>query len=189
MRSIAHTSLTNRAFIALATIIVMITGLLSTLTLRQELVPQVELPQVAVVATLPGASSEQVHDRIAEPLEQSLQTVDEMEQTSASSMSGVALITVELTYGADASRAANQVDAAINTLAETFPEGTSTQVISGGTGEIPALVVSVYADLETAVLAERIGSIVLPEVENVGGVAQAQVIGGPEQVVQVIPDE
>lgn len=188
MRSIAHISLTNRAFIALATIVVLITGALSMLTLRQELIPQVELPQIAVVATLQGASADQINERVAEPVERSVQTIEDVERTTASSSSGVAIITIELVYGTDAARSANQVDANLNTLSSTFPEGTSTQVISGGTGEIPAAVVSVSADLETSVLAERISSVVMPEVDNITGVAQAQVIGAPERIVQVTPD-
>src|SRR5690625_333825 len=182
-------SLVNRAFIALASVVVVIIGVFAMLTLRQELIPQVDLPQVTVIATAPGASAEQVHERIADPLESSVQTVEDVERTSTSAESGLAMVTIELAYGTDVARSANQVDAQLNQLGDTFPEGTTTQVLSGGTSEIPAAVVSVSADLPTAELAERLNTVVLTDVEDITGVAQAQVIGGPERIVEVTPDE
>src|SRR5690625_7487922 len=88
-------SLVNRAFIALASVVVVIIGVFAMLTLRQELIPQVDLPQVTVIATAPGASAEQVHERIADPLESSVQTVEDVERTSTPAEAGLPLATIQ----------------------------------------------------------------------------------------------
>src|SRR5699024_8072340 len=69
MHRLAALSLSNRAFIALVCIAVAILGVMSMSTLRQELIPSVTLPQIQVVTTSPGSSTEQVKDRISTPVE------------------------------------------------------------------------------------------------------------------------
>src|SRR5690625_1368972 len=80
-------SMKNRAFIALVTIVIMVLGLLSLNMLRRELIPPVELPAVAITATNPGASSEQMAEQVAEPIERQLSTVDNAVSTTATSSS------------------------------------------------------------------------------------------------------
>ena len=60
MHRLATVSLNNRAFIALVCVVVAIVGAMSMTLLRQELIPSVSLPQIQVITTSPGASSEQV---------------------------------------------------------------------------------------------------------------------------------
>ena len=47
-------------------------------SMRQELIPQVELPAVSVVAVSPGATAEQVNERVAGPIEQQMATIPEV---------------------------------------------------------------------------------------------------------------
>src|SRR5699024_6397048 len=137
----------NRAFIALVTIVIMILGLISLNMLRRELIPPVELPTVAVTATNPGASSEQMAQQIAEPIERQLTTVDNVVSTSATSSSNFSMIMLEMEYGSDIFRAASQTDTLLNTLEDQLPEGTTTRTLTGGSASIPAMVVTMSSDL------------------------------------------
>ena len=81
------------------------------------------------------------------------------------------MVTVELTYGSDVARASNQVDAALSRIEGQLPEDADPQVISGGTSDLPAVVLSVSSDLDPSELATRLESSVTPELERVSGVS------------------
>jgi len=189
MNRLATLSLNNRSFIALVCIAVSIIGVFVMTTMRQELIPSVSLPQIQVMTTAPGSSSEQVRDRITAPVEQSLSGLENVEGTSSSSQAGMSMVTVELTYGTDIARSSNQVDAALTRIEDQLPEDADPQVISGGTSDLPAVVLSVSSDLDPADLASRLEASVTPELERVGGVSSVAVIGAPEEIVRITPDQ
>ncbi|NMA76860.1 MAG: efflux RND transporter permease subunit, partial [Actinomycetales bacterium] len=189
MNRLATLSLNNRSFIALVCIAVSIIGVFIMSTMRQELIPSVSLPQIQVMTTSPGSSSEQVQDRITAPVEQSLSGLENVEGTSSSTQAGMSMVTVELTYGSDVARASNQVDAALSRIEDQLPQDADPQVISGGTSDLPAVVLSVSSDLDPSDLASRLESSVTPELERVDGVSSVALIGAPEEIVRITPDE
>ncbi|WP_262425324.1 efflux RND transporter permease subunit [Brachybacterium sp. Z12] len=141
------------------------------------------------MTTAPGSTSEQVRDRITSPVEQSLSGLENVEGTSSSTQAGLSMVTVELTYGSDVARASNQVDAALTRIEDQLPEEADPQVISGGTSDLPAVVLSVSSDLDPSDLATRLESSVTSELERVDGVSSVAVIGAPEEIVRITPDE
>ena len=189
MHRLATVSLNNRAFIALVCVVVAIVGAMSMTLLRQELIPSVSLPQIQVITTSPGASSEQVKDRISDPIENGVRGLENVEATSSTSQSSLSMVTVELTYGTDMARASNQVEAAVSRIEDQLPEGAEPEVISGGTGDIPAAVLSISSDLDPSTLADRLNSSVVPELERIEGVSGVIVVGAPPQIVKITPDE
>ncbi|MBB5832709.1 efflux RND transporter permease subunit [Brachybacterium aquaticum] len=189
MNRLATLSLNNRSFIALVCIAVSIIGVFVMTTMRQELIPSVSLPQIQVMTTAPGSSSEQVRDRITAPIEQSLSGLENVEGTSSTSQAGLSIVTVELTYGTDTARSSNQVDAALSRIEDQLPSDADPQVIAGGTSDLPAVVLSVSSDLSPADLASRLEASVTPELERVDGVSSVAVIGAPEEIVRITPDE
>lgn len=182
-------SMKNRAFIALVTIVIMVLGLISLNMLRRELIPPVELPAVAITATNPGASSEQMAEQVAEPIERQLSTVDNAVSTTSTSNSNFSLITLELEYGSDIFRAASQTDVLLNSLDEELPDGTNTTTLTGGTSNIPAMAVSISSELDPAELSERFDQAARSDLENISGVSQVQLFGAEEEIVRIDPDD
>lgn len=182
-------SMKNRAFIALVTIVIMVLGLVSLNMLRRELIPPVELPTVAVTATNPGASSEQMADQVAEPIERQLTAVDNVTSTSSTSSSNFSLVTLEMEYGSDVFRAASQTDTLLNSLDDQLPDGTTTTTLSGGSADIPAMVVTMSSELPAAELDRRFEQSARSDIENIPGIAQVQLFGANEEIVRLSPDD
>ncbi|MGO1384331.1 MAG: efflux RND transporter permease subunit, partial [Arachnia sp.] len=157
--------------------------------LRQELIPSVSLPAVSVVATNPGASSEQMADGVAEPLERQMRTLENIEGTSATSRSNFTTVNVELEYGADIYRAASQADALISRVEAQLPEGTTTQVVTGGSGDLPAMIISVASDLETPELSRSLDLTAISDIGSVSGVANVQLLGTADEIVRLTLDD
>lgn len=182
-------SMKNRAFIALVTIVIMVLGLVSLNMLRRELVPPVELPTVAVTATNPGASSEQMAGQVAEPIERQLTAVDNVTSTSSTSSSNFSMVTLEMEYGSDVFRAASQTDTLLNSLDDQLPDGTTTTTLSGGSADIPAMVVTMSSELPAAELDRRFEQSARSDIENIPGIAQVQLFGANEEIVRLSPDD
>ncbi|AQP43967.1 hypothetical protein RPIT_03335 [Tessaracoccus flavus] len=182
-------SLKNRSFIALVCVVIAVLGGVAMSTLRQELIPSISLPAVAVVATNPGASSEQMADAVADPIERQLRTLDRIEGTSAVSNSNFTMVSVELEYGADIYRAASQADVLLGRVEDQLPEGTSTQVMTGGSGDLPAMIVAVASDLPTPELARRLELTTLPDIDTVQGVSTVQLVGSADEIVRLTLDD
>ncbi|GAA4112378.1 HAE1 family hydrophobic/amphiphilic exporter-1 [Enteractinococcus coprophilus] len=182
-------SMKNRAFIALVTIVIMVLGLISLNMLRRELIPPVELPTVAVTATNPGASSEQMAQQVAEPIERQLTAVDNVTSTSSTSSSNYSMIMLEMEYGSDIFRAASQTDTILNTLEEQLPDGTTTRTLTGGSASIPAMVVSMSSELSPGDLNQRFDQSARSDLENISGIAQVQLFGVEEEIVRIDPDD
>ena len=130
MSNLAVLSLKNRALIALVTIVAAIFGTLALTSLKQELIPSIEFPQLVVVSTYPGASPEVVSNDVSVPIETAIQGVSGMESTSATSTTNASIIQASFTYGTNLATAEQKITQAINRIKSQLPEGVEPNVIS-----------------------------------------------------------
>lgn len=185
MHKLAHISLRNRSFVALVCIVAAILGGISLSSMRQELIPQIELPAVSVIAVSPGATAQQMSERIAVPIEQQVATISEVKDTTTNSSSSYAMLTIELDYGTDLARATSKVEQSVSRIESTFPENTTTTVMSGGSSDIPLAMIGVTSDGDATATGNSVRRDVIPQLEKIDGVASAMLVGAPEQEVSI----
>ena len=75
MTSLTRLSLANRMIVGLATLAIIVFGVLATLNLKQELLPSIQVPTAIVTASYPGVSPQIVADDVSTPLERALSGV------------------------------------------------------------------------------------------------------------------
>ena len=100
-------------------------GVITMGSLKQELIPSIEFPQITVVTSMPGSSPEVVDKQISEPLETALNGVEGLESSTSTSRSGVSTINLSFAYGTNLDRARNQIDRAISNAARSSPTASS----------------------------------------------------------------
>lgn len=184
MGRLASFSLRNRALVALTTLFVAVFGVISMGSLKQELIPNLQFPAVGVVLPYAGASPEAVEQEVTVPVEAALSGVDGLEELDSTSSSGSSLVLVLLEYGTDLERAQQQVESAVAGL-DPLPETVDPVVFAGDFDQFPVVQLAVTADVEPAVLAERLERLAQPELEDVEGVRQVQVTGAPTDRVEI----
>ena len=99
MHKLSLFSLKNRALIALVTVVVAVFGGLAFTSLKQELIPSIEVPQLAVLTAHPGASVEVVASDVTAPVEKALQTVPGLLGTTSTSSTGMSVVLAEFEFG------------------------------------------------------------------------------------------
>ncbi|AHD04978.1 efflux RND transporter permease subunit [Paenibacillus larvae] len=75
MKGIIRFSLNNKFAIWLLTIIVTVSGLYAGLHMKQETIPNIKMPVLTVSTAFPGASPEEVAEKISKPLEQKVKNL------------------------------------------------------------------------------------------------------------------
>ena len=116
MSKLAVLSLRNRALIALITVVTAIFGGLALTSLKQELIPELELPALIVMSTYPGASPEVVENDVSTPIESVIQGVPGLESTSATSTTNASVVQAMFEYGTNLATAEQKMQQAINRI-------------------------------------------------------------------------
>ncbi len=188
MSNLAVLSLKNRALIALVTIVAAVFGGLALVNLKQELIPSIEFPQLAVVTTYPGASPDVVENDVSTPIETAIQGVPGLESTSATSTTNASIISASFAYGTDLATAEQKITQAINRIRSQLPESVEPNVISASIDDFPVIQLAVtgFDDAESA--QALLESTVVPDLEDVDGVNAAQIVGGLGERITVTPD-
>ncbi|HSU70115.1 MAG TPA: efflux RND transporter permease subunit, partial [Micrococcaceae bacterium] len=188
MFRLAKLSLGNRALIALITIFAAVFGVITMGSLKQELIPSIEFPQITVVTSMPGASPAVVDKQVSEPLETALNAVEGLESSTSTSRTGSSTINLSFAYGTDLDRARNQIDRAISNARRVLPDGTDPQAIAGSISDFPIVFLAVSSDKPLSALNADLQRLAVPALTKIDGVRGADVTGANVQHIAISPD-
>lgn len=188
MSNLAVLSLKNRALIALITIVVAIFGGLALVSLKQELIPSIEFPQLSIVTTYPGASPEVVNNDVSTPIETAIQGIPGLESTTATSSTNASIVQASFTYGTDLATAEQKITQAINRIKSDLPADVEPNVVSFSFDDLPVIQLAVTGYADEATIQSQLEASVIPDLEDIDGVSSAQVVGGRGERVTITPD-
>lgn len=191
MHLLAKVSLKNRALIALVTVVACLFGVISLTGLKQELMPQVQFPAIAVVTSYPGASPEVVNNDISVPIEEAVSGVASLERSSSTSSTSASMVILEFEYGTDIAATEQKVERAISRISQSLPKNVEPQVVSGSIDDFPVIRIAVGAaeGQNVAALTRSLEQIAVPELEDVDGIRQVQLGGVTGSRITITPDD
>ena len=188
MSKLAVLSLKNRALIALITICAAIFGGLGLTSLKQELIPSIELPALVVMTTYPGASPEVVENDVSTPIEEAIQSVPDLDSTTATSTTNASIVQAMFTYGTDLGTAEQKIQQAINRISGQLPEDVDPQVMSVSIDDLPVIQVAVSGFAEGEDAQSELENVAIPDLEDVEGVGSASIVGGVGERIEITPN-
>jgi HAE1 family hydrophobic/amphiphilic exporter-1 len=188
MHRLTRLSLAHRSVVALVTVAIAVFGVVSLGSLKQELIPSLQIPAAVVVAVDPGASPQLVEQQVTEPIEQAVRAVANVEQVTSSSATNVSTTTVRLTYGIDLDKAASQIQGAVDRVRSSLPSGVEPTVITGSIDDLPVLQLALSGATDDATLATTVEDTVVPRLQRIPGVRDVAVTGVADQGVTVTLD-
>jgi HAE1 family hydrophobic/amphiphilic exporter-1 len=183
-------SLKNRAVVALITVIVAAFGFLSVGSLKQELIPSIEIPSAAIVTSYPGASPEVVDAQVSSVIENAVIGLDGLESTTATSTTGLSVLRVSFQFGTTTETAIERLNSAIAAVESQLPSDSEPRVISGSFDSVPIIVLAI-ADLDGD--NERIGATLEKVAPNlfrqVDGIRDVVVSGSKQKQINLEIDQ
>ncbi|MFC8924150.1 efflux RND transporter permease subunit [Cellulosimicrobium sp. NPDC057127] len=194
MLHLARTSLANRAVVALITVAAAIFGVLSLGSLKQELIPSLQIPAAAVVAVYPGSAPDIVEDQVTEPVEAAVQAVDGVADISSTASTSLSVTTVELDYGTDMDAASQQLQTAVTRIQNQLPADVEPQVVTGSVDDLPVIQLAAAGEeggdaLDAAELSSVVESVLVPRLEEIDEVRSVAVTGVADREVRVDLDQ
>ena len=181
-------SLRNRALTALVTIVVALFGGVALTSLKQELIPSLNLPQLFIITSYPGASPEVVNDDVSTPIETAIQGVAGLDSTTATSNANSSTVTAAFTYGTDITTAEQKVQLAINRISTQLPDDVEPQVLTFSLSDLPVIQIAITSDLDEHELATALEDSALPDIRDLEGVSDASLLGATTQRLTITPD-
>ena len=171
---------------SMVTLIAVLIGAMSLSRLPVDLLPDIEYPYVTVNVTYPNASPQAMEELVAKPIENAVATVPGVEQITASTAEGVANVRLRFDWGTDLGIAAMDVRDAIDEEYEDPPEGAERpQIRKFDTSDAPIMLIGLFSEIDPIALRQIIDNRLNYRIQQVAGVAQVDLWGGPEREIQV----
>jgi len=171
---------------AMITLIAVVIGTMSLQRLAVDLLPEIEYPYITVNVAYPNASPQAMEELVAKPIENAVATVQGIEEITASTAEGVANVRLRFAWGTDLGFAAMDVRDAIDEEYEDPPEGAERpQIRKFDTSDAPIMLIGIFSAIDPIALRSIIDNRLSYRVQQVPGVAQVDLWGGPEREIQV----
>jgi HAE1 family hydrophobic/amphiphilic exporter-1 len=171
---------------ALIFIGVAILGLFSLTRLPVDLFPDIEANSLTVITAYPGASASDVETNITRPMENSLNTAENLKKITSQSKDNMSLVTLEFNYGTDINIATNDVRDKIDMVKSQLPDDVTNPIIFKFSMDmIPVVIYSATAKESVNALYKILDEKVANPLNRVAGVGAVTVSGAPQRQVQV----
>ena len=158
---------------------VLLLGLKSIEQIQIRQFPKTEQTVITVSTAYPGASSQLIQGFITQPLSQAIASADGIDYLTSSTSQGSSNITAHIRLNYDPNEAMTDITAKVNQVRNQLPRESESPIIVKSTGSFNALMyISFYSTtLKGAQIADYLNRVVVPRLQSVPGVAQAQVLG------------
>ncbi|MCY7419936.1 MAG: efflux RND transporter permease subunit, partial [Chloroflexi bacterium] len=178
MIRLTEIALRNKSIVILISFAIFLSGLMAWGSLRQELLPDIQLPFVTVIAAEPGAGAEDVAQQVTVPIEQAVKSVPRLESLSSTSANSLSLVIAQFEYGTNIKEAQQAIESALG--AATLPTGVEPRVSAVNINDQPVIVAAIgpAEGADPAAAAAIARTELLPLVRAIPGVSSADLTGG-----------
>lgn len=171
---------------ALIFVAVIIMGGLFYTQLPVDMFPDIEVTRVSVITAYPGASSDDIETNVTRPLEDVLNSTENLKKITSRSSDNMSMITLEFNYGTNSDNSVNDVRDKLDLVKSQLPDGVSDPVIfKFSTDMIPVLILSATSEESSNALYKILDDRVANPLNRVPGVGTVAVTGAPQRQVQI----
>lgn len=190
MQALARLSV-NRPVVAMVLILVLVVvGMVSMGALGIDRFPNVDVPVVTITTTLPGATPEEMDTQVTEEIEKQVNTVSGIDYLNSTSSEGISVVTVMFVLEKDGDVAAQEVRSKVDLALPNLPDDVDKPVVQKMDTSSEAII-GIALSAKTAGLrdlTEFADKRLRPQLENISGVGQVEVVGGRARQINVALD-
>ena len=189
---LAELSVRRPVLMTMVYVLISVIALVFLPRLDMALYPDVDLPVISVNVDCGDAGPEEVELQVTEIMEDSLDSLQNLDTMTSISREGRASIILEFDYGTDLDDAAEDVNTIVSMLSRRLPDWAENPTVmrfdSAGSGSIMRLTIT--GDRTKDELQYIAENTVQPLIERIDGVSQVNVYGGAniEYEVEVDPN-
>ncbi len=164
-------------------------GFSSLLSLRLELMPDMDMPIMMVMTVYPGADPESVETLVSGEIEGQVASLSGVDTVMSYSRENVSMVLLQYDYSVDINDAYLDLRAALDITTASLPDDCQEpMVIQMDINAIPSIMYSV-GTTDGSDAYSIINDTIVPELEAISTVADVSVSGGQEHYIRVLLDE
>lgn len=184
---ISDLSIRRQASVFIIVVAVLIMGLLSYSTISRELIPNIMLPEVAVVTVYEGAGAEEIEDKITKVLERRFASLQGLREMKSSSFESRSVIRLAFKDDAEIENMRNEVDRIASRAKWDMPDGADDPILYyGGSTDLDIVTIALISDIEMEEQIEFIENEIVPSLSNIEGVGRVDFTGFTELKVKIV---
>ena len=126
MSRLTELAVSKRSVTLLLAFGVFMAGIFSWGQLNQELVPNVDLPVITVLAAYPGAGATDVTEQVTKPVERAIASVPRLEHLQSTSSNSISVVVAQFSYGTDVKATQTAIEQALGGI--QLPSGVAPRV-------------------------------------------------------------
>ncbi|MCO5051475.1 MAG: efflux RND transporter permease subunit [Verrucomicrobiae bacterium] len=164
-------------------------GVFAVVMLPREEEPQIKVPMIDVLVSMPGFNAKEVEERATRPMEKLLWEIPGVEYIYSTSKSGESLAIVRFQVGEDLERSLVLLNQKLQQNFDRIPHGVSQPLIKARSiDDVPILALTFHSPHYDHLTLRRLVAQVDDAVKQVPLVAETTLIGGAQRQVQVLLD-
>jgi len=164
-------------------------GLIAIVMLPREEEPQIKVPMIDVMVSMPGATPKEVEERLSIPMEKLLYELPGVEYIYSTSQSGQSLLVVRFYVGEDLETSIVRLNQKLATNFDRIPHGVSTPLVKPHIiDDVPILALTFHSSTYDHYTLRRIAAQVNDEIKSIHKVAETTLIGGTRRQVRILFD-
>ena len=165
-------------------------GFIGYKNLSYELMPDFNQPVVVIKTGYPGADPSEVETSVSRKIEDALSNLEGVDYLVTKSLPNASIIIANLKYGTDLDKAMQDAQRYIDNIRKDLPEDILSPVMSKvSPNDLPIMSISATSDLPETVFYQLMKDEILPQIQQIKGVAELTVLGGKEREIQVKIDQ
>ncbi len=148
--------------------------------------PPVDLPFVSVVVAYPGASPQDVEDKVIKPIEDAVAGIPGVDYVQSASNEGFGFAVIAFQEGVNGDQAAIDVERQVAAIKGTLPDDAlEPSVVKADFNAIPIMYIILSGPQSQDELFKLAEDKIKPSLQSVNGVASVSVSGGRDRIIAV----
>lgn len=169
----------------LAILALAVFGISSIFGFKLQLIPDIEMPMLIVMATYPGADAQSVDELVVSVIEDAGSSLSGVDSTTTMSYENYGMVLFTYEYGVDITECHDDLRAALEVAQLSLPEDAGDPtIIEMNVNSMECMMISATETGDVDLL-KVVNESVVPELEALSGVAQVSVNGGSEEYIKV----
>lgn len=186
--ALSDTAIRQPVFITMLMLLAVTFGILSYTSIPVNLLPEINIPIVAVTISYPGAGPNSVLEQVAKPVEQVINTISGIKHITSTSSDGQVIFVLEFNESVDVSQAETDVREKINTIRNSLPRDIREPIYARfdpNQAPIVSIAISPIENIDALTLRDRITDEIVPRLQRAEGVGSIAVNGGLTRQINV----
>ncbi|PHR30091.1 MAG: multidrug transporter AcrB [Desulfotalea sp.] len=161
-------------------------GVLAVVMLPREEEPQIKVPMIDVLVSMPGATPKEIEQRLTIPMEKLLYELPGVEYIYSTSMSGQSLVVVRFYVGENLEDSIVSLNQKLATNFDRIPHTVTPPLIKPHTiDDVPIMALTLHGANYDHYTLRRMAAQIDDSIKNINEVAETKIIGGTKRELQI----